>query len=180
MTTIIGVAGGPEPGGRTATAVAAVLDGAAAAGAKTELLELSELSVAQVVAAIDAADAVVLGSPVYRATYSSLLKGLLENLERGRWGEQSAPLQGKAAAVVLTGASGHHFLAVDSLRSVLAGFFAVQVLAPGLYLDHSGYLDRSTLTDDSRELARGHGAALADLAAAVRASAAIAALRPQV
>ena len=180
MTTIIGVAGGPEPGGRTATAVAAVLDGAAAAGAKTELLELSELSVAQVVAAIDAADAVVLGSPVYRATYSSLLKGLLENLERGRWGEQSAPLQSKTAAVVLTGASGHHFLAVDSLRSVLAGFFAVQVLAPGLYLDHSGYLDRSTLTDDSKELARTHGAALADLAAAVRASASIAALRPQV
>ena len=180
MTTIIGVAGGPEAGGRTATAVAAVLDGAAAAGAKTELLELGELPVAQVVAAVDGADAVVLGSPVYRATYSSLLKGLLENLERGKWGERTAPLQGKAAAVVLTGASGHHFLAVDGLRSVLAGFFATQVLAPGLYLDHSGYLDRTTLTDDSATTARAHGAALFDLTVAVRASGAIAALRPQV
>ena len=44
------------------------------------------------------ADAVVLGSPVYRATYSALLKDLLERTERGRWGETTAPLQGKAAA----------------------------------------------------------------------------------
>jgi FMN reductase len=180
MTTIIGIAGGPEPGGRTATAIAAILEGAAGAGAKTQLVELSETPVPDVVSAVDAADAVVLGSPVYRATYSSLLKGLLENLERGKWGENTAPLQGKTAAVVLTGASGHHFLAVDGLRSVLAGFFAVQVLSPGLYLDHSGYLDRGTLTDESTQLARAHGRALHDLTVAVRESPAIFALRPQV
>ena len=180
MTTIIGVAGGPEAGGRTATAVSGILAGAAASGATTELLEISRSSTADIVAAVDAADAVVFGSPVYRATYSSMLKGLLENIQRGRWGEETAPLQGKAAAVVLTGASGHHFLAVDGLRSVLAGFFAVQVLAPGLYLDHSGYLDRSTLTDDSVLLTKAHGAALADLTAAVRGSEALGALRPQV
>ena len=45
---------------------------------------------------------------------------MLENFQRGKWGEETAPLQGKAAAVVLTGASGHHFLAVDGLRNVLA------------------------------------------------------------
>ncbi len=48
---------------------------------------------------------------------------------------------------------------------MLAGFFAVQVLSPGLYLDHGGYVDRTTLTDDSAALAAAHGAALADLAA---------------
>jgi FMN reductase len=95
-------------------------------------------------------------------------------------GEATAPLQGKAAAVVLTGASGHHFLAVNDLRDVLSGFFGVQVLAPGLYLDHSAYVDRSTLDEDSLALTAAHGAALADLATAVRASAAMGALRPQV
>lgn len=180
MSSIIGIAGGPDAGGRTATAVAGILDGAAGAGAKTELFELSQVPLSDVLAAIDAADAVVLGSPVYRATYSSLLKNLLENLERGKWGEKTAPLQGKAAAVLLTGASGHHFLALDGLRSVLAGFFAVQVLSPGLYLDHSGYLDRNTLTDEGVLLARAHGAALVDLTTAVRASTAMSALRPQV
>ncbi len=180
MTTIIGLAGGPEAGGRTATAVAGILAGAEGQGADTRLLELGRTALDEVAAAMDGADAVVFGSPVYRATYSSLLKGVLEGTERGKWGEATAPLQGKAAAVVLTGASGHHFLADNDLRDVLCGFFGVQVLAPGLYLDHSGYVDRSTLTEDSVALTAAHGAALADLTTAVRASAAVGALRPQV
>ena len=134
----------------------------------------------EVIAAFATADAVVFGSPVYRATYSALLKDLLERTERGKWGETSAPLQGKVAATVLTGASGHHFLAVADLRNVLAGFFAVQVLSPGLYFDHAGYVDRSTLTEASASLAAAHGAALADLAAAVRGSAALQEITPQI
>ena len=180
MTTILGVAGGPEAGGRTSAAVAGVLRGAAERGADTRLVELSAAPLPEVTAAVDAADGVVLGSPTYRATYSALLKGVLEGMERGKWGESTAPLQGKAAAVVLTGASGHHFLAVNDLHNVLAGFFAVQVLCPGLYLDHSGYLDRGTLTDESAALLAAHGAALVDLTTAVRSSPALSALRPLV
>jgi FMN reductase len=177
---VLGVVAGPEPGGRTAAAVAGVLAGAGKAGADTALLELSEAGADAVIAAFDTADAVVFGSPVYRATYSALLKDLLERTQRGRWGETSAPLRGTVAATVLTGASGHHYLALGDLRNVLAGFFAVQVLSPGLYLDHSGYVDRSTLTEESAGLAAAHGAALADLAAAVRATAALQAITPQV
>jgi FMN reductase len=180
MTTILGLAGGPEAGGRTTTAVGGIIAGAADRGADTVLLELSRTALPEVVEAIEGVDAVVFGSPVYRATYSALLQGVLEGTERGKRGETRAPLQGKAAAVVLTGASGHHFLAVNDLRDVLAGFFAVQVLAPGLYLDHSCYLDRSTLTDDSAALAAGHGAALFDLTVAVHSSPALTAPRPQV
>lgn len=179
-TVLVGVAAGPDAGGRTSTAIAGVLAGAAATGAATTLLELSTTPVADVIAAVTAADGVVLGSPVYRASYSALLKDLLERTERGRWGETTAPLQGKVAATVMTGASAHHFLAVNDLRGVLAGFFAVQVLSPGLYLDHSGYIDRGTLTEESTALAAAHGAALADLTRAVRASAALGALTPQV
>ncbi|OLT13868.1 NADPH-dependent FMN reductase [Pseudonocardia sp. CNS-139] len=180
MVNVLGVVGGPEPGGRTATAVAGVLAGAAKGGATTSLLELSEAGVEAVVAAIEAADAVVFGSPVFRATYSALLKDLLERTERGKWGEKTAPLQGKAAATVITGASGHHFHAVSDLRDVLAGFFAVQVLSPGLYFDHGNYVDRNTLNEDSAALAAAHGAALADLATAVRASGALQAITPQI
>ena len=180
MTRVLGVVAGPEPGGRTATAVAGVLAGAEKAGAATSLVELAEAGVDAVIAAFGDADAVVFGSPVYRATYSALLKDLLERTERGKWGESTAPLQGKVAATVLTGASGHHYLALGDLRKVLAGFFAVQVLSPGLYLDHGGYVDRTTLTEQSAELAASHGAALADLAAAVRGSAALQAITPQI
>ena len=177
---VVGVVAGPAPGGRTATAVAGVLEGAAKAGASTSLLELSEAGVDAVIAAVDAADAVVFGSPVFRATYSALLKDLLERTERGKWGEKTAPLQGKVAATVITGASGHHFHAVSDLRDVLAGFFAVQVLAPGLYFDHGNYVDRSTLNEDSAALAAAHGAALADLAAAVKNSDALRTITPQI
>jgi FMN reductase len=178
--TVLGVVAGPEPGGRTAAAVAGVLAGAEKAGAAVSQLELSEAGADAVIAAFADADAVVFGSPVYRATYSALLKDLLERTERGKWGERTAPLQGTAAATVLTGASGHHFLAVADLRSVLAGFFAVQVLSPGLYFDHGAYDDRTTLAAGSAEVAAAHGAALVDLAAAIRASAALRAITPQV
>jgi FMN reductase len=157
-----------------------VLAGAGKAGAATTQVELSEAGVDAVIAQFAAADAVVFGSPVYRATYSALLKDLLERTERGKWGEKTAPLQGKVAATVLTGASGHHYLAVGHLRDVLSGFFAVQVLAPGLYFDHGGYVDRSTLTEDSATLAAAHGAALADLAAAVKGSDALQVITPQI
>jgi FMN reductase len=180
MITVLGLVGGPEPGGRTSTAVAGVLAGAAGGGARTTLLELSTTAPAEVAAALADADAYVFGSPVYRATYSALLKGVLEATERGTWGERTAPMRGKAAATVLTGASTHHYLATNDLRNVLAGFFAVQVLSPGLYLDHSGYVDRGTLTDDSATLAAAHGAALVDLGSAVRASAHLRAVTPQV
>jgi len=180
MTNILGLAGGPEAGGRTSTAIAGVLAGAAQRGAETRLLELGSTPQPEVVRAVDAADGVVVGSPVYRATYSSLLKGVLEGLERGKGTETTAPLQGKAAAVVLTGASGHHYLAINDLRDVLASFFATQVLSPGLYLDHTAYVDRSTLTEGSVALTAAHGAALLDLTVAVRSSPALAALQPQV
>lgn len=175
---IVGVSGGPDAGGRTSTAVAGVLAGAT--DAETSLIELSETPVPEVVAAIEAADAVVFGSPIYRASYSALLKDLLERTERGKWGEKTAPLQGKVAATVLTGASGHHFLATNDLRNVLAGFFAVQVLSPGLYFDPSGYEDRTTLNEASTALTAAHGAALADLASAVRGSKALGAITPQI
>lgn len=175
--TVVGIVAGPEAGGRTTTAVAGVLEGT---GVTTSLLELSRTPHAEVVAALEAADAVVFGSPVYRASHTASLKALLEGTERGKWGEKTAPLQGKAAATVLTGASGHHFLAQNELRAVLSGFFAVQVLSPGLYFDHGGYVDRNTLTEESAVLARAHGAALADLTAAVRGSQALRDLTPVV
>ncbi len=178
--TVLGVVASPRSGGRTATAVTSLLVGAAASGARTSLVELADTATEDVLPLIDAADAVVFGSPVYRTTYSSQLKGLLEKLQRGRHGETAAPLRGTAAAIVMTGASGHHFLATDGLRAVLSSFFAVQTLAPALYLDDSAFTEDMRLTGPVEALARGHGAALVDLAEAVRGSAQLRAMEPLV
>jgi FMN reductase len=179
VTTILGVSASPDSGGRTATGVAAVLRGAADARAETRLLELATTDTAEALAAIAAADAIVLASPVYRATISRQLKQLLEHLERGKWGEQTAPLRGKAAAIVMTGASWHHFLSLGDLRNILASFFAVQVLSPGLYLEPSQYAGRERLTDEAEAVARLHGAPLVALADVCAHAAVFTRLEPQ-
>lgn len=177
---VVGLVASPTEGGRTTAAVRGILSGAANAGAETSLLELATGARSDALAAIAAADAVVLGSPVYRATYSALLKDLLEHTERGLHGETTAPLRGKAAALALTGASAHHFLSPDGLRNVLASFFATQVLSPALYLEHKDFADRETLGELAAGRADQHGAALVDLARAIRGSTALSTLDPLV
>jgi FMN reductase len=176
---VVAVVGSPNAGGRTRVAVDAMLRGAAAQGAAAKVYELAETEPAEAVAAIDGADAVILGSPTYRADISARLKMLLEATPRGAPGEAGAPLRGKACATVLTGASDHHFLAVDKVRGTLGGFFATQLLSPGLYLPAAAYTDDGrALRDDGQELAELHGRALVELATAVRSSTYLRDLRP--
>ncbi|MQA16806.1 MAG: NADPH-dependent oxidoreductase [Pseudonocardiaceae bacterium] len=178
---ILAIVGSPSVNGRSLTAVRGLLAGSEEAGASSTVLELaSGPDPEKVQDAMEVADAVVFASPTYRARASALLKELLEATQRGLHGETRAPLQGKAAAIVQTGASAHHFLGLDDLRSVLAGFFAAQVLAPGLYLEQADYVDRDTLRKEAAATAAAHGRALVALAAAVRNSEALTMLRPQV
>ncbi len=178
---ILALVGSPNEGGRTLTAVRGMLVGAEEAGASSTVLELAgNPELADVQDAMEGADGIIFASPTYRARASASLKQVLEVTQRGLYGEDRAPLQGKAAAVVQTGASPHHFLGLDDLRSVLAGFFAAQVLAPGLYLEQADYADRETLGDDAAAIAAAHGRALVALAEAVRSSEYLTALQPQV
>jgi len=179
---VVAVVGSPRPGGRTRVAVDAVLRGAAGEGAETEVVELAGGSAADAVAALlDRADAVVFGSPTYRADITAQLKGLLDATPRGMWGEATAPLRGKACTAVLTGASDHHFLAVEKVRGILGGFFATQLLSPGLYLPSAAFTeDGRALREEPQQLAELHGRALVELATAVRSSKWIKELRPLV
>lgn len=176
---ILGVSASQQPGGKTTAGVAAVLAGAARSGCSTEAVELSGHPLDDTVGLMASCDAVVFGSPVYRATYSASLKQLLEHLPRGRHGETTAPLRGKCVATVLTGATAHHFRACDDLRNVLASFFASQVLSPGLYIEHADFA-LGVLSAPVANLAAAHGAALADLASAIRMSPHLRSLEPLV
>jgi FMN reductase len=179
---VVAVVGSPNAGGRTRVAVDAVLRGAATEGADTEVVELAEGRTADEIGArLGAADAAVFGSPTYRADITAELKGLLDATPRGMWGERSAPLRGTACATVLTGASDHHFLAVEKIRGILGGFFAAQLLSPGLYLPSAAFTeDASALQAKQQELAELHGRALVELARAVRNSTWLKDLRPLV
>ena len=93
------------------------------------------------------ADALVIGSPVYRGSFAWPLKVLFDETTRGRYNDGPSVLRGKAIAIVMTTGSPHHFLALNDLRNVLAGFFAAHVVPPGLSIPASGYGSENFLTE---------------------------------
>ena len=178
---IVGVVGSPNAGGRTRVAVDAVLGGAAAEGAEVRVYELADTATPDVVAAMGAADAVVFGSPTYRADIAAQLKGLLDQTPRGAAYESGDPLRGTVCATVLTGASDHHFLAVEKVRGILGGFFGTQLLSPGLYLPSAAFAEGGgALRDEQQQLAELHGRALVELATAVGSSRWLRMMRAQI
>ncbi|MCW5251343.1 NAD(P)H-dependent oxidoreductase [Streptomyces sp. SHP 1-2] len=180
---VTAVLASPHGSGSTAAAAGAVLEGCREAGALCTLVDLRDGAAdgfAAAVEAVEEADAVVFASPVHRATHTSLLASFLEHVERGVKHETRAPLRGKAAAVVMTGAAPEHFLAPEKLRSVLTSFYAVQVLSPSLFLTGTAFGPDRSLTPGAAGTGVLHGRALVDLAAACRAGGSIALLRPLV
>jgi FMN reductase len=180
---ILAIDGSPTGGGRTLTVVRAVLAAAEAAGAQTSQRSLADdpptAASDELIAEMDAADALIIGSPIYRASYAAPLKTLLDMVPRGMWGEKDAPLRGKAIVVVATGASLHHFLALNDFRNVLAGFFAAHVLPPGLYIPREAFADDGSLKEPYPTQAGLQGQALVELARALKTSTALRDLRPQ-
>lgn len=166
---VLAIDGSPQGHGRTAIAMREVLAAAEASGATTGMLTLADDGALEpAIEELAAADGVVIGTPVYRASLAFPLKTLLDQLPRGMWGETRAPLQGKAAVIVATSADLHHFLALDDMRNVLASFFAAHVVPPGLHVPREGFTDDDRLDPDYAEQARRQGRGLVELAGALR------------
>lgn len=177
---VTAIDGSPSGGGRTERVLRVMLDAAEAAGAKTDLLSLATTPPTEAVARLGGDErAYVLASPVYRGSYAAPLKAFLDVLPRGMWGEKDAPITARPVALVLTGATWHHYLALADLRGVLAGFFAAHVLSPGVYVPAEGFDADKELIEPFRGSAQQQASALVELAAALTTSPALAAIRPQ-
>ncbi|MFG2582982.1 NADPH-dependent FMN reductase [Streptomyces malaysiensis] len=101
---------------------------------------------------VEKADGVVIGTPVYKAAYSGLLKTLLDLLPQ-------YALAGKAVLPLATGGSPAHVLAVDyALRPVLTSMGADHVLPGWFVVDkHITVAPDGTVTlpaDTAREVYR--------------------------
>lgn len=91
-----------------------------------------EARAARAVEMIDGSDAVVFGSPVYRASIPGVLKNLLDHLS-------VESLRGKPVGLVVVGARPQHYLGVDRhMRDILAWFGAL-ALPTSVYLSHSDF-----------------------------------------
>lgn len=154
------IVGAATPPGRLAAAIstAAELVQGQHSGITVEVLNLAEAQIEicdgrpltaygdatrQAVAQIASAAAVLMGVPVYRASFPGVLKNLLDILP-------VEALQGKPVGIVAMGGSPHHYLAADSqLRPVLAWFGAL-VAPTSVYLTGSDFHEGRLTTESSR------------------------------
>ena len=132
-------------------------------------------------AALERSDAVLFAAPTYRETYPGTLKSFLDSLPRGGRGEGTAPLAGKPVGIILTGATAHHFLALNSVHGLLTGGFAAFVVPVSIYAHHAHFGPDSTVTDpELRARAELLGRTLVTTARLLRGCPELRALRPQI
>lgn len=208
-TTLLGIVGSVSTDSKTRSAVEVALDAAAeradstgggsgvAAGdpdVETDVLHLAEHDLvtadgrgldeyegdtAEALDAVVDADAYVVGTPVYRGSYSGALKNLLDMVPRGMWQADVAPFEDAAVGLVATGATDHHFLAVDQeLRPVFA-FFGAHAVGGAVYANDDDFADREVDDADVRDRLETLGRATVDLSRAIDDSDALGSLGPQ-
>lgn len=126
MTTFLLVGGSPSRPSRTAVLlddVAAQLEGMGHTATRLEVLDLpaaallradtTDLALQAAVAEVDLADALVIATPVYKASYSGLFKAFLDVLPQRAFA-------GKSVLPLVTGGTIAHLLSIDyALRPVL-------------------------------------------------------------
>lgn len=155
-TTILGLSGNVTTPSRTAALVRATVDSLAAKkGAQTDIIEvaavaphlLSALTRATVssegeaiLRRIETADVLVVGSPVYRASYTGALKHIFDLVGFDA-------LAGKPVILAATGGSPLHGLVTDHQLRPLLAFFRALSLPTTLYAVESDFTDYRLTSD---------------------------------
>ncbi|MEU9135081.1 NADPH-dependent FMN reductase [Streptomyces sp. NPDC048404] len=142
MATIVSVSGSPSPTSRTTRLLRHLDDRLRLHGHEVIPLEVRALpaqallgadfrhpAIVEAAALFEGADGVVIGTPVYKAAYSGLLKSLLDLLPQ-------YALAGKTVLPLATGGSTAHVLAIDyALRPVLTSMGASHIVPGWFTLD---------------------------------------------
>lgn len=87
--------------------------------------------------AIAAADAYLVATPVYRASYTGALKNLFDLVPNDPAGED--PLRGKAVGLIASGGSHHHYLVLEHQLRPLFGFFGAHTAGRAVYASPADY-----------------------------------------
>jgi FMN reductase len=162
MKTLLAIVGSVTPPGRLLAATTAMLRATDAANPDkaTQLINLADRKIsfadgrapdqygddtAATVKSVIDADAVIIASPVYRASITGALKNLLDQLP-------VEALMGKPVGIVAMGATMHHYLGADwHLRDILAWFGAF-VAPTSVYLSSADFVDGKISETALREM----------------------------
>ena len=142
----VGISGSPSATSKSRVLVDYALAQLAAGGAATQMVDLAGLPadpllgrgasalVAAAVAATIGARIIVAGTPVYRATYSGLLKVFFDLLPQDS-------LTGKVGVPIVTGHGAAHTLSVDHGMRPLFASLGATVIASGVYATSQQFAD---------------------------------------
>ena len=78
------------------------------------------------------ADALIIGTPMYRGSYTGLLKNLFDVIPNDA-------LHGKAVGLIATGGTDHHYLAIEHELKPVIGFFSGHAIPGGVYANNEHY-----------------------------------------
>ncbi len=134
----LGISGSPSAASSSRRLVEQALAAFSSRGWETDLVDLSALpadallsrgedpAVSEALDRVAGARILVIGTPVYRATYTALLKTIFDLMPQDH-------LAGKVAVLIATGFAAEHMLAIDhGLRPLVASLAGVSA-ATGIY-----------------------------------------------
>lgn len=146
----VGISGSPSPHSRSKILIESVLTHLAAQGVVGTLIDLIELPADALLgrrsdSAIDdaigratQADILVLGTPIYRASYTGQLKAFLDLFPQ-------AALQGRVVSLIATGGSPAHALAIDhGLRPLVASLSGLSA-SQAVYVTDKQFPDKTNV-----------------------------------
>ena len=159
---LIGIVGSAVKSGRTRKAIEIACEGAQQVltdGLQIEIIDLNDDKISildgrklpeytddteRVVNLVETGDVFLIGSPVYRGTYTGALKNLLDHAPL-------ATFENKPVGFIATGATAHHYLMIDhEMRAVLA--WSNAYLLPGsVYVENLHYKDGKIVDEEVHE-----------------------------
>lgn len=153
---ILGISGSPSSASKTLLAVEIAIEHARSyPDVDAEVLNLRDHDVVfsdgrdpatyegdtrAVIDRVVAADALIVGTPMYRGGYTGRLKNLFDVLPNDA-------LEGKPVGLVATGGTDHHYLAIEHELKPLVGFFRAYAV-PGAVYANNGHFSEGRLVDD--------------------------------
>ena len=149
MPKLIAIAGSPTPDSRTRSLVANVLESIAQeAGGASSLVDIADLvgslavrtrdevspQLASALRSVEEADLLIVGSPVYKGSYTGLFKHFMDLVDY-------KALAGVPVALLAIGGSDRHALVIDHQLRPLFSFFNAHTLPTGVFVSDSAFVD---------------------------------------
>jgi len=170
---LLGVSGGPKHSSKTQLVVKGVLDYALTHDSSTEVevINVSDLEVQfcdarnpsdyegdskLLINKIIDADALVFGSPIYRGTYTGILKNVFDLIP-------NEAMIGKPVGLVATGGSDHHYLALEHELKPILGFFLAIVVPGTIYANNNDFSEGEIISEELKTRMSELGASIVNL-----------------